>query len=589
MRLTNIFLTTIGYWRKTSPGNAQPNDERRCWSNFSMLVIEAVAAFGMISYYKSGVIMASSGHFHCAYLIRIVIFTLLLIALLVTSMGDLRSQDFPDEIPDKFFITPLEAYDLLLENSDAIFLFTATIKSYLYQHPEGSRHFSAFRFDEFADHYPDKTNYYIFTNAGAGFQNRRMFHHLKSMGYSNIHIVRGGGGAWERAGLPIVHGNRVTFNDTLYRTKDYSIEKQIDGDWITEATYIDPTFSLLKKYQDMIPREGFHKRWYERTDLFDVTTAIEMNLQAPQIHNNKIWFGIGYYDGEGWRGYGGIGFYDPDTQEFGILRHPSLVGCSVREIYFSADRIYISTYAQYEGSRSICNGVVELNLLSFKSKSWLPTNIEDDLYKYADEWFKYQKYYDKSIREIIEDERFIRMPADVDFDPAEISNLRKCGLETYMLNQFHNEMQARRHAIENQIIVIDTTITIDESHQTIHIRNSREDTGIQLLTDLPREIRDLELLSYIKINMYTFANLYRLEENFVIHPQDEYYTHRFTESGWRSRHAYPGKYWSFDATLYKCAISLVDFDIAYFKHDTGKILPRFENVTFRITIGQLRN
>lgn len=82
---------------------------------------------------------------------------------------------------------------------------------------------------------------------------------------------------------------------------------------------------------------------------------ITHELLFPSLENGKIWFGIRFYEGEGGEGVGGLGFFDPDTESFGLLRLYPLCECSVEGLYQDSNKLFICTYYYSEGGTLPCS------------------------------------------------------------------------------------------------------------------------------------------------------------------------------------------------------------------------------------------
>lgn len=70
----------------------------------------------------------------------------------------------------------------------------------------------------------------------------------------------------------------------------------------------------------------------------------------------RIWFGISFYEGEGGEGVGGIGFFEPHSESFGILRVAPWNECSAEILYHDHRRMFISTTYDTEGYSVPCSG-----------------------------------------------------------------------------------------------------------------------------------------------------------------------------------------------------------------------------------------
>lgn len=75
---------------------------------------------------------------------------------------------------------------------------------------------------------------------------------------------------------------------------------------------------------------------------------IEQKVTASIEYGELIWFGIGFYSGEGTSGVGGVGRYDPTTKTLEIRRPPLLRDSSVRPILHDGKYLWLGTFGAYE-------------------------------------------------------------------------------------------------------------------------------------------------------------------------------------------------------------------------------------------------
>lgn len=76
------------------------------------------------------------------------------------------------------------------------------------------------------------------------------------------------------------------------------------------------------------------------------------------IEEDKIWFGITFYDGEGRWGLGGIGFFDTKEEKWGLLHLKILKASSVDCILRDGNRIWMGTSHHGEYGFSATSGLV---------------------------------------------------------------------------------------------------------------------------------------------------------------------------------------------------------------------------------------
>lgn len=85
------------------------------------------------------------------------------------------------------------------------------------------------------------------------------------------------------------------------------------------------------------------ERWYREGD------PIKNSIGPFFIEDDKIWFGITFYDSEGCWGLGGIGFFDTKEEKWGLLHSKILKDSSVDCILSDGSRIWvgISHHGEY--------------------------------------------------------------------------------------------------------------------------------------------------------------------------------------------------------------------------------------------------
>ena len=82
----------------------------------------------------------------------------------------------------------------------------------------------------------------------------------------------------------------------------------------------------------------------------ELRTATDIG-QAPSVcvqHSSEVWFGLGFYEGEGSNGIGGVGRFNPQTKKLEI-RHPQVLrDASINAIAHDGKRVWLSTIGKYE-------------------------------------------------------------------------------------------------------------------------------------------------------------------------------------------------------------------------------------------------
>lgn len=84
-----------------------------------------------------------------------------------------------------------------------------------------------------------------------------------------------------------------------------------------------------------------------RPELTDLE-GIDQRANACAEQGDDIWFGISFYDGEGYSGVGGIGKYDLKTRKHEIRRPELLVDTSIDEILYDGKYFWLTTSGHYE-------------------------------------------------------------------------------------------------------------------------------------------------------------------------------------------------------------------------------------------------
>ena len=236
--------------------------------------------------------------------------------------------------------------------------------------------------------------------------------------------------------------------------------KKNGNPWQKTASFARPTVCLLETYRPEVRR---HFYLDEEKDLLfnaveDVVSTIVTSIQA----DNKIWVGFSFYEGEGWEGYGGIGFFDTSTREMGVLRHPALVNCSVQSLKVTKDKIYVATIANYELSSGVCNGLVVIDLMTSEAKTLKPPGPA--LLKHKDGGENGLQYYDKQIVE-----------SDVENFTSEVRDqIQQMSLEQFMIEEYKREKQKREQAVANARLVKNETVMVDSSSNWYGIKEARD-------------------------------------------------------------------------------------------------------------------
>lgn len=192
---------------------------------------------------------------------------------------------------------------------------------------------------------------------------------------------------------------------------------------------------------------------YGLSQSMDEVDEVESNIGVAVIAENKLWFGMSFYGGEGIDGIGGIGFFDPKLKKIGILRHPALVGCSIKRIQITPSKIIALTYYQGELSEGICNGLVTIDRKTLASTLQLPRGNIQTIWDKDGELSAEEKLVGKQYKSAIGDltEHFSNWPPKA--GPALAASSQNIfdsmGLEHFMLHQAETEYRWFDQAVKH--------------------------------------------------------------------------------------------------------------------------------------------
>ncbi|HPA27957.1 MAG TPA: hypothetical protein PK747_06455 [Acidobacteriota bacterium] len=108
---------------------------------------------------------------------------------------------------------------------------------------------------------------------------------------------------------------------------------------------------------------------------WDFDWCVEQCVSSIYRNGDTIWFGIGFYDGEGLTGVGGFGRYDIKTKRMEIKRPELILDSSISPIVFDGESLWFGTYYSYEClGTPPSKGIVRYNwktgeIESFKGKA----------------------------------------------------------------------------------------------------------------------------------------------------------------------------------------------------------------------------
>jgi hypothetical protein len=71
-------------------------------------------------------------------------------------------------------------------------------------------------------------------------------------------------------------------------------------------------------------------------------TTLQDHIGPSQLENGRLWFGKTFYDGEGFSGIGGFGYFDPVERQFRLFTPSILAHWSVSAIYLQPDAIWLA-------------------------------------------------------------------------------------------------------------------------------------------------------------------------------------------------------------------------------------------------------
>jgi rhodanese-related sulfurtransferase len=328
----------------------------------------------------------------------------------------------------------------------AILLDLRSYDDYQAYHPKGAQSFSAARLADLEATFPDKALVYILLQWG-NYDLGAIMREFRQRGYFQLCALdlassRPGHykmNEWEQQQLPVERKNIFQFGDVKITLDKYEILSDSLGDVRVLAHFPRPSVERLLQYRpQIIGYFGYDAD--EATEEFRSRLGeIESTVSIATLAGNKIWTGYSFYEGEGNEGYGGIGFYDLETGEIGVLRHPALVNHSVRDLVVTDEMIYVATIAEFELSREIGNGLVMIDRKTLQVNALAPSGTSVVWHKDGGE--NAALFYDKSIAEILADRRFVSKKVE-GWNPNDFITALNLGLERYMIQMAEQERQS---------------------------------------------------------------------------------------------------------------------------------------------------
>jgi hypothetical protein len=188
-------------------------------------------------------------------------------------------------------------------------------------------------------------------------------------------------------------------------------------------------------------------------DIDEVVSEISVAIVAE----DKLWFGMSFYGGEGSDGIGGVGFFDPKLKKIGILRHPSLVNCSVKSLQITPTEIVALTYSQGELAEGICNGLVRISRKTLNSIVQFPSDniqvIGDKDGGLTEAEKRVAKRYETAGSDLISHFSDWHKKAGQQFSTNAQRSFSHLGLEQFMLRQAEIEYRWFERAVKQGKIV----------------------------------------------------------------------------------------------------------------------------------------
>lgn len=116
-----------------------------------------------------------------------------------------------------------------------------------------------------------------------------------------------------------------------------------------------PKYELFKQHRPRRVAHGYKKD----------TTTFANELGPMALVGRKILFGIQYYDGEGYTGVGGFGYFDIDSYSYELRYIPEIASWSVSAMHVEGNNLWMGLTGNPEGA-PYGGGLVRYNLHSGK-------------------------------------------------------------------------------------------------------------------------------------------------------------------------------------------------------------------------------
>ena len=374
-------------------------------------------------------------------------------------------------------------------------------------------------------------------------------------------------------------------SDTLTACGYRILRRTPDGDRPV-ARFTFPTLSMLLQYRPQIrDNYGFNTSRYA---LKDIITDISSEINSVCVsEDSSIWVGFGYYEGEGYDGIGGIGFYDPHTGATGVLRHPALLDYSVGAIKVTKDTIYAVTRGYYEGGGDVGNGLVAISRRSLDATARVPPGTSA-LWG-SDDGQTVAPLYERPIDELISDVRFLPKPIP-QWPEKTLDTIRALGPGLFMTHTLARERSVRQTLISQAEVLYDEVIRASGPDHIVGGLVGK--SGIKLDTPGPEELKPncgVDGFACFVINLpgnMWFSEWYEIQVKppRVLTSQTVYYHNWLT--------ARPGDSWTFerfDKTLVITIDSLIVKEVRCpFTHPPLDV-DYFESAAIHLTYLRLMN
>jgi len=142
------------------------------------------------------------------------------------------------------------------------------------------------------------------------------------------------------------------YTDNRNRSINVDANIKIRKNKINKIILPQPDINKFKKYRS-------HDDTLEAIDLGYVGFANEIGPYL--IEQNKVVFGLSFYDGEGSTGIGGIGFYDLIKKTYNIKYIKEIGDKSIGKMFFYKNELWCALYQRGEGADNY-SGVMRYNI-----------------------------------------------------------------------------------------------------------------------------------------------------------------------------------------------------------------------------------